>query len=174
MLSPGTASTCVYCCWRHARQIWKLEVKEIALFCCTILLLCPFRNGIPGLVAFVEKSKCQKGWDWDKVRHGQIFQLCHDGQRIQAMAYAGDEDVPDEKKAPTSSLPELAVKVSLEIVLLATPHYSPWHNLNGAAHRPWKQHLQRINIWEIWTVNRNVTYIIWQWFWTMYTYLYTL
>ena len=70
----------------------------------------------------------------------------HDGQRIQAMAYAGDEDVPDEKKAPTSSLPELAVKVSLEIVLLATPHYSPWHNLNGAAHRPWKQHLQRINI----------------------------
>ena len=34
------------------------------------------------------------------------------------MAYAGDEDVPDEKKAPTSSLPELAVKVSLEIVPL--------------------------------------------------------
>lgn len=51
------------------------------------------------------------------VRHGQIFQLCH-GQRIQAMAYAGDEDVPDEKKAPTSSLTELAVKVSLEIVPL--------------------------------------------------------
>eukprot|EP00435_Cladocopium_sp_Y103_P018441 s3524_g4.t1 len=30
-------------------------------------------------------------------------ELCHDGQRIQAMAYAGDEDVPDEKKAPTST-----------------------------------------------------------------------
>jgi hypothetical protein len=59
------------------------------------------------------------------------------------MAYAGDEDVPDEKKAPTSSLPELAVKVSLEIVPLVQ---LPMAYLNGAAYRPWKQHLQRINI----------------------------
>lgn len=94
---------------------------------CTIisripLLHCTLRNGIPSLAAFVEQSFAKKVWD--PKDQTWAISVSHDGQRIQAMAYAGDEDVPDEKNAqqdPTSSLPELAMKVSLEIVLLVQP-----------------------------------------------------